>query len=121
MPEGTAIMEVSRRPGDFALAGIVARLAGDDHRCATARLVVFGVGERPSRIEAAEQRLVGTSLSDGDLAAAADHVSDSVEPRSDVHASAEYRRHAAAVLARRALGRARDRLVAIQNRSGRGQ
>jgi CO/xanthine dehydrogenase FAD-binding subunit len=121
MPEGAAIMEVSRRPGDFAIAGVVAKLAGDDHRCGVARLVVFGVGERPSRIEAAEHRLVGTGLSDDDLAAAAGLVSDAVEPRSDVHASAEYRCHAAAVLARRALKRARDRLRAIHSGSGRSQ
>jgi carbon-monoxide dehydrogenase medium subunit len=72
---------------------------------------VFGVGERPIRIKAAEQRLVGTELCDDDLAAAAALVSGALEPRSDMHASAEYRRHAAVVLARRALGRARDRLL----------
>jgi CO/xanthine dehydrogenase FAD-binding subunit len=111
MPEGTAIIEISRRPGDFAIAGVVARLGGHDQRCEAARLVVFGVGERPIRIKAAEQRLVGTELCDDDLAAAAALVSGALEPRSDMHASAEYRRHAAVVLARRALGRARDRLL----------
>jgi CO/xanthine dehydrogenase FAD-binding subunit len=121
IPEGTAIMEVSRRPGDFAIAGIVARLAGRDERCGTARLVAFGVGERPARIEAAEQRLVGTSLSDDDLAAAAGLVSDALEPRSDAHASADYRRHATVVLARRALARARHRLIAIAGTKGDSQ
>jgi carbon-monoxide dehydrogenase medium subunit len=111
MPEGTAIMEISRRPGDFAIAGVVVRLGGHDHRCVAARLVVFGVGERPIRIEPAEQRLVGTDLCDDDLAAAAGLVSGVLEPRSDVHASADYRRHAAVVLGRRALARARDRLL----------
>jgi CO/xanthine dehydrogenase FAD-binding subunit len=118
MPEGTAIMEVSRRAGDFAMAGIVARLAGHDHRCGAARVVVFGVGERPIRIEAAERRLVGTELSDDDLAAAAGLASEALEPRSDVHASAEYRRHATRVLGRRALRRARDRLLESLGRGG---
>ncbi len=120
-PDGAAIMEVSRRPGDFAIAGIVARLGGHDRQCETARVVVFGVGERPIRVDAAEQRLIGTHLGDEDLAAAAGLVSGAVEPRSDVHASADYRRHAAAVLARRALGRARDRLLADTSRSGQVQ
>lgn len=110
MPEGCAIMEVSRRAGDFAIAGVAARVAGRDRRCEAARFVVFGVGDRAVRIEAVERRLMDSDLHDGDLAEAVQLIPEAIEPRSDVHASADYRRHAAVVLGRRALARARDRL-----------
>jgi carbon-monoxide dehydrogenase medium subunit len=110
MPEGAAILEVTRRRGDFALAGAVARLGGRDGVCELARVVVFAVGPHAVRVGRAEQALVGSDLADADLAAAAAEASAAVEPRSDIHASAAYRRRAVGVLCRRALERARDRL-----------
>jgi aerobic carbon-monoxide dehydrogenase medium subunit len=110
MPEGCAILEMARRSGDFALAGMVVRLAGSNGRCELARVVAFGVDARPVRVAAAESALVGSELGDQDLADAAQEVPAALEPTADVHATAEYRRHAATVLCRRALVRARDRL-----------
>ncbi|HEX5079419.1 MAG TPA: xanthine dehydrogenase family protein subunit M [Geminicoccaceae bacterium] len=95
--------EFSRRKGDFALAMALAAVRLEDERIAAARLGVGGVEHRPRRIEAAEALLLGESARPEVLAAAADAVAAALEPVEDIHASAEYRRDLARVMARRAL------------------
>jgi aerobic carbon-monoxide dehydrogenase medium subunit len=85
--------ELTRRHGDFALAGAAVLLN-------PARIVLFGVGGVPVRALEAERAL--------DEGAGAAEVADIAtrgldEPVSDIHADAGYRRRAAAVLVRRAL------------------
>ena len=112
---GWGFAEVVRREGDFALAGVVALVggaAGSSGRCESARLVGFGVGDRPVRFAAAEDLLTspgcdpGTALTAAVAAAAA----EACDPPDDVHASAEYRRHLAAVLTEDAVSQALTRL-----------
>jgi CO/xanthine dehydrogenase FAD-binding subunit len=107
---GWAFQEVARRHGDFALVGVAAMVATDGGGAiADARLCLFGVGERPVRVRDVEAALVGQVASaDTFAAAAADAVRD-LEPASDMHGSAEYRRHLAGVVVRRALTTAADR------------
>lgn len=107
---GWGFAEVARRAGDFALAGVVAlvdRAAGSSGRFRSARLVGFGVGDRPVRFAAAEEILTSPN---GSLERAASAAADSCDPPDDVHASAEYRRHLAAVVTAEALGQALARL-----------
>ncbi len=99
---GWGFAEVVRRVGDFALAGVVAlvgRPPGSPGRCESARLVGFGVGDRPVRFAAAEEILMSPG---GDpsaaVARAASAAAEACDPPDDVHASADYRRHLAAVL-----------------------
>ncbi len=104
---GHAFLEVSRRHGDFALVGVAALVTVDAGGvCTAAAAALTGVGPVPVRAHAAEQALVGTRVDAAALAAAAARVSASVEPDSDIHASADYRRHVAGVLTRRAFERA---------------
>ena len=109
--EGWSIQEVARRHGDFAMAGAVVRLALDaGGRCADARIVPFGVGPTPVRARGAEQVLAGEAPREALFARAARTAADELdEPLSDVHASADYRRHLAEVLVRRALAEAAGR------------
>ena len=111
---GWSFMEIARRHGDFALAGAVAIVTLDrGGRCASARLVLFGVGSTPLRARAAEDALRGEKPSEKLFEHAAGKVTAVVdEPLSDVHASAEFRRHLAAVLARRSLAEAAGRAAA---------
>jgi aerobic carbon-monoxide dehydrogenase medium subunit len=106
---GYAFEEFARRHGDFAIVGIAAMVVRDGTRCRTARLASAGAGPVPVRLRAAEEILERDGLGEGALQAAAARASELVEPDSDVHASAEYRRHLAGVLTLRALKRAIER------------
>jgi carbon-monoxide dehydrogenase medium subunit len=100
---GSAWLELARRHGDYALVGVgtVLTLAGD--RIETARLALTGVGDRPIRAREAEARLAGEVLGPSVLADVAEAVRGAIDPGSDIHATATYRRHVAGVLAGRAI------------------
>ena len=106
LPQGTGwgFHEFARRHGDFALAGAAATVTGSAGRAAEVRIALFGVGETPVRAAAAEALLTGTGFEPDAVAAAVAAVRDKMEPGEDLHASADYRRHLAGVLAERALG-----------------
>ena len=109
---GWAMEEVSRRHGDFALAGALAGVTADpDRRIADARIAVFGVEARPTRRLEAEAAVRGTRCEPGVIAEAAAVAARGLEPLEDVHASAGLRAHLVGVLARRALARAYRRAI----------
>jgi len=100
---GYGFHEFARRRGDFALVGATALLdVGSDGTVRRAALALCGVGAAPLRIDAAEAKLTGQRL-DAALIRSAAEATSPVEPISDIHASAEYRRHLAQVLSVRAL------------------
>ena len=107
---GWAFQEISRRYGDFALMGVAALLTvTSTGTIDCARLVFTGATPHSSKI--AEQQLVGQRpdaqlFRDVATAAAAE-----LETDSDIHASAEYRKAVASVLARRTLEQAAGRVV----------
>lgn len=94
--------EVARRHGDFALAGIVAALRVEGGRVAEARIVFFGIADRPLRAEVVETALVGERIDDG-LPRALDGLA-ALEVSSSAAVSEAYRRHLMGVLLRRAAG-----------------
>ncbi len=99
---GSCFLELSRRHGDFALAGVGALVTlGEDGSAADVRLGLIGVGDRPVRPAAAESALRGRVPDDAAIAEAAAAVAGEIEPNGDIHGSAEYRRHLATVLTRR--------------------
>jgi carbon-monoxide dehydrogenase medium subunit len=101
---GSAFVELARRHGDFALVGVGAAVALDGSGAiADARLVFIGVGGAPVRAREAEALLRGAMPTDEVYAEAAERAKGELEPGSDSHASAEYRRRIAGVLAQRAL------------------
>jgi carbon-monoxide dehydrogenase medium subunit len=106
---GYAFEEFSRRHGDFAIVGIAALVVLEGGRCVRARLATAGAGPVPVRLRAAEEILESEGLGGAAVEAAAQRASELVEPDSDIHASAAYRRHLTRVLTGRALARARAR------------
>ncbi len=108
---GVAFEEMARRHGDYALVGCAARvtLAGNG-TVGDARLVFFSVGDGPVQAVSAVQTLLGQLPSEATIRAAADAVGQDMDPPSDIHASADFRRHLARALARRALTRAIQRV-----------
>ncbi len=106
---GAAFAEISRRDGDFALAGVAAQLVLVDGRVRDARIAACGVGPAPLRFRDAEEVLLDSACEPEAIEAAADAVAGSADPHDDVHASAAYRRQLAAAMARRALNDAHAR------------
>jgi len=97
--------EVARRRGDFAIAGVACVLDLDPRAaCGDARVVVFGVGDGPLRVAAAEAALQGRRFDAVSIRAAAQAAHDAIDPRADQHASAAYRRELVRTLTERALG-----------------
>jgi len=107
---GSAFTEISVRHGDFAMVSAAAQVAIDgDGRCVRAAFGVGGAGGTPLAFPKIAARLVGTRLDDAAVSDAAHAAAAETQPGSDLHASAEYRRHLAGVLAARALREARER------------
>jgi carbon-monoxide dehydrogenase medium subunit len=103
---GWGFEEVARRAGDFALAAAAATLTVAGGVIGEARIALTGVGATALRAAEAEARLIGRALDPELLEDVKEAVRTSVEPNTDLHASSEYRRHLAAVLAGRAVSAA---------------
>ncbi len=107
---GCAFVEVARRHGDFALVGaaaVVHPAGGGRYR--DVRLAFTGVGPTPVRLKEAEAALEGEKFEEDLLAGVARLVAERLDPESDIQASAEYRKHVAGMVARRALAAAASR------------
>ena len=100
---GAAFAEISRRDGDFALAGVAAQITVSNGRVSDARIAACGIGPAPMRFRNAEEILLDSAGEPETMDAAADAVAASCDPHDDVHASAAYRRQLAAAMTRRAL------------------
>jgi carbon-monoxide dehydrogenase medium subunit len=110
-PSGWAFVELARRHGDFALAGVAALIDVDASGvCQSARIALFGVSDVPVRAKEAEAFLAGRPTNeDGLLKQAAELATAPLEPSSDIHAPAEYRKKLSKVLVQRALTAALSR------------
>ncbi len=108
---GWAFDEFSRRHGDFALVGVAAAVTlSTAGAVEDVRLIFMGVGDRPMKGEAARTVLQGQVPTEEAIAEAAQRAAqEDIDPFGDVHASAAFRRHLAAVLARRVLTKAVER------------
>ncbi|MFT7475688.1 MAG: carbon-monoxide dehydrogenase medium subunit [Verrucomicrobiales bacterium] len=103
---GWSVVEIARRPGDYALCGVACQLETTiDGTVQNARLALFGVGDRPVRASGVE-----AALNDGATPReAAAMASDELHPPDDVHGSADYRRHLSRVVSERAILKALER------------
>jgi CO/xanthine dehydrogenase FAD-binding subunit len=99
--------ELCRRPGDFAIAAVACQIALDEHGCcATAALGVGGAHATPLLISEVDKVLKGCQGEDTAMKEAAEKAAAAVDPSSDLHGSAQYRRRLVNVLALRALKQA---------------
>jgi carbon-monoxide dehydrogenase medium subunit len=88
----TVFHEIARRPGDFALVGLVGALTLEQGRIAKAGLAWFGMGPTPIKSIQAEAALVGQSVSAIDWREIADLAVSETDPFDDHSADADYRR-----------------------------
>lgn len=98
-----AIEEITRRSGDYAMAGLAATLALDAGRVVAPRLVYFGVGNIPVLAAAAARALEGRSLDRASISAAQQALAEDLDPPRDLHGPPEMKRHLARVLTERVL------------------
>jgi aerobic carbon-monoxide dehydrogenase medium subunit len=104
---GHAYEKFNRRSEDWAMVGVVALVQkAADGSCADVRIALTHMGPTPLRATAAEQALRGQGLDAQAIARAAEQAAEGTDPPSDVNATADYKRHLARVLTRRALEQA---------------
>ena len=99
--------EFARRRGDFAMAGALVFYDYENRKAANAHVGVIGACTRPHRIPEAEAVLNGSAVDDASIQAAARAAEKAIDPPSDLHASAAYRRSLFGTLLERALAGAR--------------
>ena len=101
---GIGFHEVNARRSDFAFVSAAAQVElGADGKCKRIAIGVGAATDFPIRLAGAEKQLTGTALDPKAVEAAVSDALADIEPLSDLHASAEYRRRAAISLARRAV------------------
>jgi CO/xanthine dehydrogenase FAD-binding subunit len=110
---GCCFMEIARRRGDFAIAGVAAMTTLDERdQCTDVRLTFCGLGETPVDASPAADTLIGHVPTEDAVRDVAASVQAMIDPAGNVHATADYQRHIAGVLTERALltayQRARD-------------
>lgn len=105
---GVGFQEVAERQGDFAVVSACAQLEFDAGGvCRRAAVAVGGASPTPRRVPEAEKILVGSKLDDKAAREAASRVAAVLDPTTDGHATAEYRRRVAPALVERAIKEAR--------------
>ena len=105
-----AFSEFSRRPGDFALAGVALFYDLDaEQRAANAHIGVLGACYFPKRLAGAERALDGRHVDIDTARAVGAAAADEADASDDLHASAAYRRALVGTLLERALVPAANR------------
>lgn len=109
-PESVSVLlELARRHGDFAIAGLACHLQLEGDRVGLARLAYFGSEDKPTLAKTAATALVGQRLGPEVGEAAAEALVHDLDPISNAQGSARLRLHLQRVLTKRALATARER------------
>jgi aerobic carbon-monoxide dehydrogenase medium subunit len=110
----STIVELARRSGDYAMAGVAAKAKVAGSTLIEPRLVFFGVGDRPVMAERAMAAAGGKQVLADTVAAAQAALDADLDPPADQHGGAQMKRH----LARVVLGRALRRLAGLEEALG---
>jgi aerobic carbon-monoxide dehydrogenase medium subunit len=100
---GHGYEKFNRRSEDWAMVGVCALVKAADGVCEDVRIGLTHMAMTPLRASAAEDALRGQPLDDEHIAAAAALAAEGTSPEADLNATADYKRHLARVLTRRAL------------------
>jgi aerobic carbon-monoxide dehydrogenase medium subunit len=101
---GFGYRKFNRRQEDWAMVAACALVKkAADGTCEDVRIGLTHMGSTPLRATAAEQALRGKPLDAQTIAEAAGQAAEGTDPPADLNASADYKRHLARVLTRRAL------------------
>jgi carbon-monoxide dehydrogenase medium subunit len=104
---GFGYEKFNRRKEDWAMVAVSALVKkGADGSCEDVRIGLTHMATTPLRATAAEQALRGQPLDAEHIRAAAEQAAEGTDPPTDLNATADYKRHLARVLCRRALEQA---------------
>jgi len=108
---GSAYQKLFNPASRYAMVGAAASLIVENGQCTAASVAIGGLTPKATRGSSVEQALVGQALTDENIAAAADAVSNDLgdDILGDIHASTDYRRQMAPVFVKRALNKAAGR------------
>ena len=110
---GSAYIKMHQQASGFAITGVASIVTLDTNgKVETVRVAITGVGSVAYRARSVEKKLRGKIPGAHEIAEAAAHATDGIEPLSDMHASASYRKELAAVYTRRSLEKAVQRAAA---------
>lgn len=90
----------------WATVGVAVALKVEGGTISDARVGLTNMGSTPLRASAVEQELIGKPANEETFKAAAEKADEGTSPTDDLSAKAEYRKHLAKVLTRRALEKA---------------
>ena len=100
---GFGYQKFNRRSEDWAMVAVAAVVKATDGVVEDVRVGLTNMGSVPLRASGVEQALRGQPLSAESIASAAETAAEGTDPPADLNASADYKRHLARVLTRRAL------------------
>jgi carbon-monoxide dehydrogenase medium subunit len=100
---GVGYQKFNRRSEDWAMVAVSAVVKQTGDICEDVRIGLTNMGSVPMRAPAVEEALRGQPLNAETIERAAEQAGEGTNPPADLNASAEYKRHLARVLCRRAL------------------
>jgi carbon-monoxide dehydrogenase medium subunit len=100
---GVSYQKCLQPASGFAIVGVAARIVKKEGKISKARVGVTGLSGKAFRAVNVESLLTGTAGTTSDIEKAAGVAAEGVDANSDLHASADYRRHLARVYTARAL------------------
>lgn len=100
---GAAYEKFVRVAHQWPIVAVAATVRMEGETIAEARIGLTNMGSTPLRARAVEEALAGQPATEEAVARAAAHAADGTEPPSDLNGDADYRRHLATVLTRRAV------------------
>ncbi len=106
---GHGYQKFNRRSEDWAMVAVSAVVKESGGVCEDVRVGLTNMASVPLRARAVEDALRGQELSAENIAKAAEQAADQTNPPADLNASADYKRHLARVLCKRALSEAAGR------------
>ena len=107
---GSAYYKAERKVGDYATAGVATVVEIDGSGvCTRIGIGLTNVSPTPMRVKRAEELLLGSRLTDEDIAKAAQMAAEDCSPSDDLRGDEDYKRHLVKVITKRMLNKAIDR------------
>jgi len=109
---GYSFQEFARRSGDYAVAAIGTLMTlNSDGSVDSIKVAGCGIAACPIRLDAVEEAVAGSALSDNDLDSAVQALAEYVTAPDDMHATNDYRKYLAGKLLSKSLVEAKERAL----------